>query len=120
VHVIDVRRQDLSESNHNDPSFMQTLALLKMTLNDERQASIKAYEGLVRPSQYNKLDRHAWWDDRDYDEVMAHWRAGLPPPAKCAISTPMVAPKPMRSSQGWPPPASAPAFPLPRRHHGRD
>jgi hypothetical protein len=39
-------------------------------LGDERQAHIDAFEGSTHPSKYIKICRHAWWDDRDYDEVM--------------------------------------------------
>jgi hypothetical protein len=69
-----------------------------MILNDKAQARIKAYEGPVHPMLFNKIGRHAWWDSRDDDKVMVHWRAGLPPPAKRVVSMPRAAPKPMDSS----------------------
>jgi hypothetical protein len=56
-------------------------------LRDELQAHIDAFEGPMHPSMYIKIGSHAWWDDRDYDEVMTCWRAGLPPPPKRVVDT---------------------------------
>jgi hypothetical protein len=57
-------------------------------LADEQKACIESFDGPVRPSQYNKIGHHTWWDGRDYDNVMARWRMGLPPPPKHTVSSP--------------------------------
>jgi hypothetical protein len=41
-----------------------------MMLADEQHALVDVYEGPMPPMQFNKRGRHAWWDVRDYDEVM--------------------------------------------------
>jgi hypothetical protein len=59
-----------------------------MMLDDKWKVRIDVFDGPMRPSQYNKIGHHAWWDGRDYDEVMARWWVGLSPPSKRPISTP--------------------------------
>jgi glucose-6-phosphate dehydrogenase assembly protein OpcA len=41
-----------------------------MILNDETQARIEAYEGLVHHLLFNKIVHHVWWDNHDDDKVM--------------------------------------------------
>jgi hypothetical protein len=71
-----------------DPSFRPKSELWKMMLDDKWKVRIDVFDGPMCPSQYNKIGHHAWWDGRDYDEVMARWWVGLSPPSKRPISTP--------------------------------
>jgi hypothetical protein len=66
VHLIHERHDALSEEDHNDLSFTANSNLLKLMLANERQARVDAFEGPVRPSQFNKAGRHTWWGGGDY------------------------------------------------------
>jgi hypothetical protein len=40
-------------------------------LGDEQKARVEVFHGPTRPSQYNKICRHTWWNGRDYDSVIS-------------------------------------------------
>jgi hypothetical protein len=88
IQLIEARCLALPEEDRVDPSYGLRSDLWRLIFADKRKAHVEVFNGPVRPSQYNKIGHHAWWDSRDYDNVMARWRAGLPPPPKRTVSLP--------------------------------
>jgi hypothetical protein len=88
VQLIEECRRALPVEDRADPSYEPKSDLWRLMLANKRKACVKAFDGLVRPSHFNKISRHAWWDGHDYEDVMARWRVGLPPPPKRTASSP--------------------------------
>jgi hypothetical protein len=62
--LIHERRDALSQEDRNNPSFATDCELWKLILDDERQARVEAFEGMVRPFHFYKAGRHTWWQWR--------------------------------------------------------
>jgi hypothetical protein len=88
IQLIEARCRALPEEDRADPSYGPRSDLWRLIFADKRKARVEAFNGSVRPLQYNKIGCHAWWDGRDYENVMARWSAGLPPRPKRTVSSP--------------------------------
>jgi hypothetical protein len=73
-------RDELPEEDRNDPTLMAKFELWLDLLANKRQAAIDAYEGPICPALFNRTNRHAWWEGRNYWEDIANLRVALPPP----------------------------------------
>jgi hypothetical protein len=73
------QRDTLLEEDSCYPAYAATSDICGLIFDDE---STRGLRWLVCPTQHNKAVRHAWWAGRDFDEIMAHYRAGLPPPPR--------------------------------------
>jgi hypothetical protein len=70
-NVISSHRDEFSEEDPLDPNLANDSEIWLAILSDERLAAINAFEGPVRPALYNRVGRHAWWNGRNYWEVIA-------------------------------------------------
>jgi hypothetical protein len=59
AQLTEERRRDLPAEDCDDPSYGPKSNLWRLILADERKAHVKAFDGPVRPSQYNKVGHHA-------------------------------------------------------------
>jgi hypothetical protein len=84
-NVIHRRHNELLEEDRNDPTFASDSDIWPALLAVERLVALKAFEGPVRLSLYNRAGRHAWWNSRSFWEVTAALCAVLQVPAPVGV-----------------------------------